>query len=388
MTSQKSNKANVVSELMPQDIEYQAAHWLAVLDGDDPSTKQIAAFHRWKTENEAHRQAFEDLLALWGSANILTRLQPPLRKGQASTAVGQLHQPGGWLGTTTLALQTRWLGATTFALLLVVTLLSVQPWLGIGGQTYTTAVGEQKTIVLADNSTVLLNTDSQLRVQYQSDRRLLTLAQGEAHFEVAHDPQRPFEVFAGSGRVQALGTAFTVRMAQQGVSVFVTEGVVEVSSETAASPAAAAPLSATANPAAEGPAAGETASVAALAASDTPTLTPTLTRTKVPAGLQAVYGAEGSHIDVARAADIDDKLSWHQGKLVFNGEPLATVIDEFNRYTAVKIIVPSKAMRNMKVGGIFKIGDTTAMLDALHSGFGIQAKYVAEDIVYLEYVEQ
>ena len=88
----------------------------------------------------------------------------------------------------------------------------MQPWRSAGEQVYVTQIGEQQTIVLPDQSQILLNTDSRVAVSYQADRRLLTLHKGEAHFDVAHDAKRPFDVYAGGGRVNAVGTAFTVRM--------------------------------------------------------------------------------------------------------------------------------------------------------------------------------
>ena len=343
---------NVVSELMPKDIEYQAAHWLAVLDGDSPSAEQIAAFHCWKNQDEAHRKAFEELLELWGSANILTKLEPPVN-------------PASRLAPSPLSL---FKPAAAFALLLFVSIAIVQPLFFPSEMIYTTQVGEQKTIQLPDGSELMLNTDSQVMVNYQSDHRLLTLQKGEAHFEVAHDPRRPFDVYAGSGRVTALGTAFTVRKDQRAVSVYVTEGVIEVYSDLA--------LNNTTNKSApkslvqQG--VGDSASVEKSEA------------VQVSAGNQAVYREDGDRVvAVEPSQGMAEKLSWHQGKLVFNREPLGKVIAEFERYTSVKIVIPSKKMRIMEVGGIFKIGDTVAMLDALQEGFGIHAEYVSESLVYL-----
>ena len=349
---------NVVSELMPKDIEYQAAHWLAVLDGDNPSAEQIAAFHRWKNADEAHRQAFEAVLELWGNANILTRLEPPATPaGRTAPSAFSLFRP-----------------AAAFAILLLVSIAIVQPLFFPGETLYTTQVGEQKTIQLPDGSELILNTDSQIVVNYQSDHRLLTLQKGEAHFEVAHDPERPFDVIATQGRVRAIGTAFTVRKDQQAVSVYVTEGVVEVQRGFGAG--AESTSHNTAQPA------PTSASAAAKQQPHKATAAPVAVT--VPAGQQAVYSqASNSPIAVRDSKDIDKKLSWREGKLVFNGEPLSQVIEEFGRYTDTRIIIPSKKVRSLKVGGIFEIGDTVAMLDALEQGFGIYANYMSDDIIYL-----
>jgi transmembrane sensor len=96
-------------------------------------------------------------------------------------------------------------------------------------QFYSTDIGEQRPVALADGSTVLLNTDSRLQVEYDAERREVHLLQGEAYFEVAHDSDKPFLVFVGSNIVRAVGTSFTVHIKKLDIEVIVTEGAVEVS---------------------------------------------------------------------------------------------------------------------------------------------------------------
>ena len=57
-----------------------------------------------------------------------------------------------------------------------------------------------------------LNTDSAVTVRYGKKERLVMLTSGEADFEVAHEPERAFRVFAGSAEVVAVGTKFDVRL--------------------------------------------------------------------------------------------------------------------------------------------------------------------------------
>ncbi len=69
--------------------------------------------------------------------------------------------------------------------------------------------------------------------------------------------------------------------------------------------------------------------------------------------------------------------------LVFKGEPLQSVVDEVSRYTNLKIIIPERSAREMKVGGLFKVGDTESLFEALRDGFDIHVKEVSNDVVYL-----
>src|SRR5690606_20513701 len=97
-----------------------------------------------------------------------------------------------------------------------------------GGERYASNVGEVRRIALDDGSYMLLNTDSLAVIQFSEARRDVRLEKGEALFEVAKDPQRPFVVNAGDLTVKAVGTAFVVRREDSSVEVTVTEGVVEV----------------------------------------------------------------------------------------------------------------------------------------------------------------
>ena len=95
---------------------------------------------------------------------------------------------------------------------------------------YATAIGQQLTITLAEGSVVVLNTNSQIKVDYDQQYRDIRLLQGEAHFTVARNSERPFRVYAGVGRVQAVGTAFSVYLKDNAVNVTVTEGRVILAS--------------------------------------------------------------------------------------------------------------------------------------------------------------
>ncbi len=94
------------------------------------------------------------------------------------------------------------------------------------------AVGHQLTATLDDGSTIQLNTDTRIELQYSSRERTVRLQRGEAHFAVAPDAERPFVVVAGSGVVRAVGTEFNVYLSDGNqTEVTVTEGIVEIAQE-------------------------------------------------------------------------------------------------------------------------------------------------------------
>src|SRR3546814_3268605 len=95
---------------------------------------------------------------------------------------------------------------------------------------YATVLGEKRSVTLKDGSQVILDTASELLVQYGSRERKLTLQRGRADFSVQHDDdaQRPFVVHAATGTVTATGTQFQVRVESGIGTVTLLEGQVRV----------------------------------------------------------------------------------------------------------------------------------------------------------------
>ena len=340
------NQGAVLAFPEHKSTQTQASEWLAKLDAEQPSPQDLAAFKQWVNADPAHRIAFEELVEFWDEMNILTQAVLP-RELMAPQA-----KPRRALAPIRAAM-----GAAALAIVAVASILS----LPLGTSIYTTGVGEQKTIQLADNSVVQLNTNSRLEVDYSSDLRRLSLTQGEAHFDVAHNPQRPFEVLAGQGLVRAIGTAFTVHIRKIDVEVIVTEGTVELA-----------------------PAPTPQVTAVPIANSDSTPQPKPDRRLQATAGSMVTFDKNLlSDVEHMVASQLEKQLSWRDGMLVFKAEPLQSVVDEVSRYTNLTIIIPERSAREMKVGGLFKVGDTESLFEALRDGFDIHVKEVSNDVVYL-----
>jgi transmembrane sensor len=203
-----------------------------------------------------------------------------------------------------------------------------------GVQVYTTALGEFEQITLTDGSVVVLNTDSELRVTLRTDERDLTLTRGEATFEVAPDRSRPFIVVAGSTAARAVGTVFNVQKADGSVEVLVTKGVVAV-----------------------GPPQGMAMDRFVLAIVD--------------AGQMAVAGSSQVKVESLDQEEIARRLAWHDGMLLFNGQSLAEVAVEFNRYNERKLVIADAAVGRLRIGGYFRATDLDSFVRVLQERFGI-----------------
>lgn len=97
---------------------------------------------------------------------------------------------------------------------------------------FSTLDDQQKQITLRDGSVVWLNSRSELRIagDFNSDKRTVALI-GEAFFDVAHQPDKPFIIHAGASKIEVLGTSFNVKLTdtQTNVGVAVSEGKVRLS---------------------------------------------------------------------------------------------------------------------------------------------------------------
>ncbi|MBL8271995.1 FecR family protein [Steroidobacter sp.] len=240
----------------------------------------------------------------------------------------------------------RWVAG--LAATLLVTTLAVWQFTGIGQrQTYTTAIGEQRSIKLADGSMVYLNTRSRLEVRFTDNERWLRLREGEALFTVKHDSARPFSVHTDDAVIQAIGTQFGVYRQDSGTRVAVLEGVVQISGDLQGSqPSTAAPMSPPRL------AAGEEASV-------------------TPGG--AIL--ERRPVNSAKAA------AWRQRRLVFEDESLETIVAEFNRYNVTpQIQVLDEAARRQRFSGTFDADAPERMVNTLVDNESLVVTRTGEEI--------
>lgn len=340
-----------------RSIDKEATAWLARLDADQAlETDEREALREWLSRSAYHRKALTRLNQFWGN-NILTELMVPLGRyeNQENLLAQARRITFGWPKTSAVAF-------AGIALLLAAMFLNHSPPISTNGL-YVTAVGQQKTVVLDDGSQIHLNTNSQLEVNYGENHRNLRLLQGEAYFEVEKNPDRPFRVYAGAGRVQAVGTAFNVHLDNGDMNLLVTEGRVALAS-------LGAPLT-------EDEFTMEELEIDLFVHSKSRTIG-TLDAGEfidldITEDLYISKQEIHEEVEVADHAAISRVHSWREGYLFFSGEPLEEVVSEISRYTTVSIEITDPDLKQLQIGGRFKMGDTDAMFAALETNFGIAA---------------
>ena len=191
-------------------------------------------------------------------------------------------------------------------------------------QKYFTRIGEQRTIELEDGSVITLNTAGQLVVDYSGAMRRVLLERGEAYFEVAEVPARPFTVDLGLRSVTAVGTEFNVRKDPQHYQVAVIEGAVAI---------------------------GEFSDGAA--------------QRRLEAGWVAEVDVQRDDLQAFQPESMDRYAGWRTGMVSFSREPLYQVVQELNRYTRKKILIEDAAVMDLSVYIIVNIHEIDAALDGL-----------------------
>ena len=329
MTGPKSNTQHSVA--------IEAKRWVVKLDGITPIEQK--RLERWLKESDAHREAFEAAKREWQSLEFLKYLrEDPVKKGDPWVARKRIRRQRNRRYAWPLA------AAATIAAIALAVGWSLLPEPGYQAEYYT-AVGEQQEVALPDGSSILLNTSTSLNIQFGRKHRNVYLDAGEAHFDVAHHPSRPFVVITSVGVVRAVGTAFTVYVNEQQAEVTVTDGTVEISQALENLIAAESTL-------------------------DPPDSfdDPVQTAGTVQTLTEGYNATISDTIEAVAAVDtetLERKLSWQYGMLEFVNTPLGEVIDEVGRYTPKTLIIEDSELEAYPVTIIAKTDNIDGLLGNL-----------------------
>jgi transmembrane sensor len=205
---------------------------------------------------------------------------------------------------------------------------------------YRTALGETRTVHLADGSVAHLNTDSSIEVALKKNIRSIKLLKGEARFDVAHDRTRPFIVDADGTQVRAVGTTFNVRLRPELTELTVIEGVVAV--KNGGSP-----------------------------------------EHQIGAGKSAAVRSGSIAVTPLARDKLKQRIAWQDGMIEFDGDTLEQAVAEFNRYRATPLVIGDPAIASMRIGGTFHSNRSDDFVLALERGFGLRAVAGNDDSVIL-----
>lgn len=286
--------------LPPLGSDYaEAAAWLARLRADDRTREDETRFRQWLAD-PINAERFEYVSTIWDDMDALRdvpRSQPVPRK------LSRRRMLAGSMAVCTVAgLGLQWSLATA----------------GI----YTTERGEQRRLTLEDGSRLLLNTDTSVKVRFDTERRRIDLRRGQALFEVSADP-RPFLVSAGDHDLTVRRGRFDMRRETDQLSVLAIDAVATLAQDSAAENA-----------------------------------------------VLRIGEGERVRVDANRRVEhdrpnVNDALAWQSGNAVFRAESLSRVVAEMNRYTERELVLMDDRAAALRISGVYRVGDNGAFARSL-----------------------
>ncbi|MGV8938564.1 MAG: FecR family protein [Allorhizobium sp.] len=301
-------------------LAQQATEWIAILTSGDATTDDAERLQAWRGMSSSHEQAFADAARLWKS------MGPALtaKRRRSAGLTRRIFIGGGTIAAAAVGTAT------------VGSLLGVTPSYSALAADFATARGEQKTVVLADGSTVEMDSGSILSVDYTSHVRALTLTDGAAVFHAVPDPERAFQVAAEGGVTTANAASFAVGHGADEVSVDCLEGQIEVECRE---------------------------------------------KTLLKTGQSIRYFDTGlSDMD---QSDPQSMAAWRRGLLVFRDKPLASVVTSINRHRRGNVMIAGGALSQRRVSGVFHLSRPDEIISQLQATLDLSATRLPGGIVIL-----
>jgi transmembrane sensor len=339
---------NNVYPLKPDDkILEQASQWISKMDRE-LDTQETSNLHTWLRESSLNRDMLVQVASLWDKMEVINQLSDIVPHSPQKA-------PKGF---------TRLLAFAASIVLACILSISVyqlslsdnsQAQTIVSNNLYSTQIGEQSTFYLQDKTKIVLNTNSKLRVTYTDKQRLFELLNGEFHVTVAHNEQQPLNVYAGDKIIQAVGTAFNVRLRENEVELIVTDGKVLVADQSTLS-------------------------------------SPPLQLKNVALSKDSLAVAKGQKVELRAEqakkaqllpADLATDLSWQQGDLVFRGEFLDVALREVSRYTPYQFELADDELKQVQIAGLFRTDDIDGLLAALEQNFAISHERLGNQRILL-----
>ena len=367
-------------------INQEAAQWILLLE-DTPklSKKQVEELNAWVSTSSVHKECLESMVQSWGEMDLLSKVMLPLEVKSPSMIsimmryllmplVASYHIILGCIQQSKKLFNAAIYTPILLSGLVATVIFIVQPLDENNNLILSTNMGEHQSHTMPDGSILWLNSSTAIKVNYTETFRRIKLMTGEAHFEVAKDAKRPFEVYVNDRLVRAIGTAFSVHKLNNNIEVIVSEGVVELAVIDDMLVVIPDDVKAVKVVDDLNNKKSEKRNNIPNSLDNKPTNIKKLLG-KLSAGQRISIPIEIENINEVvelDSSEITRSLSWRQGKLVFAGESLEDVIEEITRHTTVKIDVLDPQLKSMRIGGQFQLGETDTLFYVLESGFGIK----------------
>jgi transmembrane sensor len=339
---------NIRSSNTKPDIVAEASAWFIEFRAGDVTASDRARFDEWLRRSPEHIQAYLEVAAGWSELPTsdpqgridIAALIKRARESQDDNVV-----PLSACADTRPRRSRQTLRVWAASLAGLALAIGLTAWVALyRANTYSTGVGEQRTVRLVDGSTIELNALSTIRVRLSQKVREIDLTEGQALFHVAKDPARPFIVSSGGTTVRAVGTQFDVYRKRDGTIVTVLEGRVAVAESNLT--------------AALFDQRGASLPVGGVSRADQAPIF-------VTAGEQVTVTEK--EMRQPKRTDVTAATAWTQKRLIFEETPLAEVAEEFNRYNMRRLVITDPDLRSMWISGVYSSTDPDSLLGFLRA---------------------
>lgn len=342
-----------------EQISEEAAEWLVEFRLGDIDVEGRRAFDEWVRSSPEHLRAFLEIAAIWNEGGALDAAREidmdaltararaeqnviPISQARvvedpvpASASHVDYKEQKANASSYRSRVRLRSVAAATVLLAAGAALLL---WNSLyAASTYSTGVGENRTVMLRDGSKVALDSRTRIRVRFTDDRRLVELQSGQALFNVAKNAARPFIVKSGDTQVRAVGTAFDVYRGEDGTLVTVVEGRVAVLT----------PLAAEGVPTTASNPTDATHASLAFPAGDL-------------SGSGNVFLSAGEQLKITQKTvkktehpNVVSATAWTDSKVVLDAASLSEVAEDFNRYSTRRLVVEDLGTTPLRLSGVF-----------------------------------
>jgi transmembrane sensor len=318
-----------------QAVLEAAAGWRMRMDEPGWTLADEQALDAWLAEDASHEDAFARTGEVFGYFEEHAAAPEMMRARRDAIDRAQRQARGRWAGAgwfVRMPAPARIAAGIAAAVALGA---GVYPLVD-GKAVYATSFGERRVVTLADGTKLALDGQTKIVVRYTKGAREVKLVSGQARFDVATDPLRPFKVAARNETVAANGGAFNIDASAPILCVTLISGQATVL----------------------GPEALHARPV------------------ELHTGEQLVATAQPA----VTKANVSSATAWQNGKLIFDDEPLADAAARVNRYTEHKIVVEGAA-KSQRVSGVFDAGDADAFVEAVTYYLPVKAAKTGDQIV-------
>jgi len=312
----------------------EGLEWVVRLKTGASTRADIDALERWRKQSAAHEEAFRRAARLLRNAGIAAQELADERAAAGAAALSR--RPRG-LVLARRAVLGGAVAAAAASYGVVRPPFGLWPSLDELSAEYRTGKGEQRTVVLAPDIALELNTQTSVSLRPARNETLIELISGEASVTVKSPSSGPCAMLAGDGRIATEQAHFNARRLDGVVSATCLTGTVEVERG------------------------GEVA--------------------RLHEGEQISYSGAG--LEPSVAADPEQVAAWQAGLLIFRDRPLASVVDEVNRYRSGKIVIVNAALVRRVVNGTFQINKLDGFVAQVKQLFGARATPLLGGVVLL-----